>query len=172
MLYYTCELITIVKLSSGSTMKLTNCLSSSVYSCKLPRLVVVILCSLFLQFVNITRAQYLVSYTHRYSRPILIAFLSVLYFSYPSLGYLADVKFTRYRILIFSFCLLLIGEATGLLLTLSINDVFDSDVSFAKILEGRFVLVLLPIAGIFHMVGTCIGFFEANAIQFGLDQLL
>ena len=55
-------------------------------------------------------------------------------------------------------------------INITINDVFDSDASFAKILEGRFVLVLLPIAGIFHMVG--IGFFEANAIQFGLDQLL
>ena len=110
---YTWESITIVKLISDSTMKLASCLSSSVYSCKLPSHVVVILCSLFIQFVNITSAQYLENYTHRNTKVLLFTLLGIIYFSYPFLGYLADVKFTRYRILIFSFCLLLIGEATG-----------------------------------------------------------
>ena len=92
-----------MKMVSDSTMKLKSCLSSSIYSCKLPSHVVVILCSLFVQFVNITRAQYLESYTTKESRVISFTILGVIYFSYPFLGYLADVKFTRYRILIFSF---------------------------------------------------------------------
>ena len=165
-----CEFTAIVKLVSDSTMKLTSCLSSS---CKLPSHVVIIICSLFVQFVNITRAQYLVCYTHRQSRVIIFTLLGIIYFSYPFLGYLADVKFTRYRILIFSFCLLLIGEATGLLLTVvdtTIDAVFDSNALFIIHLEGRLALVLVLIAGIVHIVGM--GFFEANVIQFGLDQLL
>ena len=166
-------MITIVKLVSDSTMKLMSCLSSSVHSCKLPSHVVVILCSLFVQFVNITRAQYLEIYTLTHFRVVTITFLGIVYFSYPFLGYLADVKFTRYRILIFSFFILLTSEVTGLLLTAintTIDAVFNSHVRFANNLEDRFSLVIFPIAGILHIVGM--GFLEANAIQFGLDQLL
>ena len=114
---YTSELITIVKLVSDSTMKLTSCPSSRVYSCKLPSHVVVILCSLFIQFVNFTRAQYLEINTLTQSRVLIFTLLGVVYFSYPFLGYLADVKFNRYRILIFSCFVLLTGEVTGLLVT-------------------------------------------------------
>ena len=156
-----CEFTAIVKLVSDSNMKLTSCLSSSVYSCKLPSHVVIIICSLFVQFVNITRAQYLVCYTHRQSRVIIFTLLGIIYFSYPFLSYLADVKFTRYRILIFSFCLLLIGEAIGLLLTVTdttIDAVFDSNALFIIHLDGRLALVLVLIAGIVHIVGM--GFFE------------
>ena len=83
------------------------------------------------------------------------------------------VKFTRYRILIFSFFLLLAGEVTGLLLTainITTDAVLYSNISFAIKLENIFSFVFFPIAGIFHIAG--IGFFEANVIQFGLDQLL
>ena len=90
--FHTCELITIVKLVSDSTMKLTSCLSSSVYSCKLPSHVVVILCSLCVQFVNITRAQYLESYSQTHFRVVKFTFLGAVYFTYPFLGHLADVK--------------------------------------------------------------------------------
>ena len=162
------ELITIVKLVSDSTMKLMSCLSStcSIYSYKLPSHIVVILCSLFVQFVNITRAQYLESYVQTHFRIVIFTFLGVVYFSYPFLGYLADVKFTRYRILIFSFFLLLASEVTGLLLTAinaTIDAVFDSNVLFANKLEGRFSSAVSPIVGIFLVTG--IGFFEANAIS-------
>ena len=158
---------------SDSTMKLTSCPSSSVYSCKLPSHVVVILCSLFVQFVNITRAQYFESYIQTNFRIMMFTFLGIVYFSYPFLGYLADVKFNRYRILIFSFFLLLTGEITGLLPTvidITTDAVFYSNTSSTIKQENIFSFVIFPIAGIFHIIG--VGFFEANAIQFGLDQLL
>ena len=75
---YTSELITIVKLVSDNTMKLKSCLSS-VYSCKLPSHVVVILCSLFVQFVNFTRAQYLEINTPRQPRVLIFTLLGVVY---------------------------------------------------------------------------------------------
>ena len=137
-------------------MKLMSCPPSSINSCKLPSHVAVILYSLFIQFVNITRAQYLESYTTKESRVMLFTFFGVVYFSYPFLGYLADVKFTRYRILIFSLFVLLASGVTGLLLTAidaTIDAVFDSNAHFARKLEGKFSYVIFPIAGIFNIIG-------------------
>ena len=79
------------------------------------------------------RAQYLESYTLTKSRIIIFIFFGVTYFSYPFLGYLADVKFTRYRILIFSLFVLLTNGVNCLLLTaidITIDAVFDSNVSY------------------------------------------
>ena len=115
------------------------------------------------------------NYTHRYTRVLIFTLLGIIYISYPFLGYLADMKFTRYRILIFSCFVLLTGEVTDLLLTaidITISVVLDSNVSFGTYVQIQhiFDFIFFPIAGILHIVG--IGFFEANAIQFGLDQLL
>ena len=133
---------------------------------------VVIICSLFVQLSNFARAQYLMSYTQTLSRIAVFTLLGVLYFSYPFLGFLADVKFTRYRILVFSFAILAVGEILGLLVTIIdviFHTVFYSSENFAQHLSSRFLFIAV-ISAILFIIG--IGLFEANAIQFGLDQLL
>ena len=132
---YMCELITIAKLLSDSTTKLKSCLSNSVNSCKLPSHVVAILCSLFVQFVNITRALYNVFgelHSNKIKNNNLLFWYHLL--QLPILCYLADVKFTRYRTLIFSLFILLTSGVTGLLLTAinaTIDAMFYSNVFYA-----------------------------------------
>ena len=93
-----------------------------------------------------------------------------MFLSYPLLGHLADVCLTRYRVLKCGL-VILIGSILYKTLYAVANEiayiVFDSDV-----LENgklRLASVVIP-AVILLLVG--IGLFEANAIQFGLDQLL
>ena len=137
----------------------------------LPGHVVVIICSLAIELSNFARAQYLISYTHRFSRIVIFAFLGLMFFSFPLLGYLADVCLTRYRILKWSFIFVIAGVILSLLYSLvSIGVMIDlHDVIFSAEVNSKYTFVL-AIGGMMVLIG--IGLFEANAIQFGLDQLL
>ena len=140
----------------------------------LPGHVVVIICSITIQLSNITRTYQLEQHERSYSKIATFAILGLLFLSYPLLGYIADVCLTRYRTLKCSFILLIIGCTIGMLLLL---------VSFIiRIIEKRslfnddksYHIIPLFICGIplIALITTGVGLFEANAIQFGLDQLL
>ena len=83
------------------------------------------------------------------------------YLLYPLLGWMADVRFTRYKFVLLSF----VVTATGSFLAIAISAliiVFPQERS-----------LLFYFAGLMVMIGLiAIGLFESTAIQFGMDQML
>ena len=128
---------------------------------------VVIICSLLVQLVNIRNINFQMLGTTLNARVVFSSMQGVMFLSYPLLGHLADVYLTRYRALKCGL-VILIGSILYATVCASADaiafDIFDS-----RILEHFVSTVLIP-GGILLVVG--IGLFEANAIQFGLDQLL
>ena len=85
---------------------------------------------------------------------------AVTYLLYPLLGWLADVYFSRYKFVLFSF----IATIVATLLTII------TSVLFMYIYEYREIFIL---GGIGIVIGlTGIGLFESTAIQFGMDQMM
>ena len=139
-----------------------------------PGHVVVIICSITIQLLNIGRTFNLEQYEHRIIKIGIIALLGITFLSYPLLGYIADVCLTRYRTLKCSFIFLIVGCTIGLLLLL-----LSIAVNLTEMLEKRSLFNddksnMLLISGIpvIALITTGVGLFEANALQFGLDQLL
>ena len=133
----------------------------------LPGHVVVIICSITIQLSNLARKFNLEQYEWSYYKIVTFSFLGILFLSYPLLGYIADICLTRYRTLKCSFIFLIVGWTIGLIFciiytTVRLTNIFN----YNKIL----LIVDTTITGI--LITTGVGLFEANAIQFGLDQLI
>ena len=142
----------------------------------LPGHVVVIICSITIQLLNIARTYQSEQHERSYYNKITIfAILGLLFLSYPLLGYIADVCLTRYRTLKCSFIFLIVECTIGLLLSLvlifaSLTKIFVGKISLFS--EGNiYINVILALPQI-ALITTGVGLFEANALQFGLDQLL
>ena len=92
----------------------------------------------------------------------LTYFLSqaVAYLLYPLLGWLADVYFTRYKFILFSFITMIV--TTVVMVTTATLFMFYS--------YARPLFVLAGVALIAGLLG--LGLFESTAIQFGMDQML
>ena len=131
----------------------------------LPGHVIVIICSITIQLLNIARNYHLEHNTRTLFKIITFGFLGLSFLSYPLLGYIADVCLTRYRTIKCSLLMLIVGYAIGVLTALSVTilQLIFHDVNTVSIV-GVSITVVLVITGV--------GLFEANAIQFGLDQLL
>ena len=86
---------------------------------------------------------------------------AVSYLLYPLLGWMADVCFTRYKFVLFSFIATILGSTLGI-------------VTSALILEfPEYRLSLFYLAGLVIVIALiAIGLFESTAIQFGMDQML
>ena len=85
---------------------------------------------------------------------------AVTYLLYPLLGWLADVYFSRYKFVLFSF----IAAIMATLLTII------TSVLFIYIYEYREIFILGGIGVVIGLAG--IGLFESTAIQFGMDQMM
>ena len=131
--------------------------------------VVVIICSITIQLLNLARSIHLERYERSYSKLASFAFLGLLFLSYPLLGYIADVCHTRYRTIKCSFIFLIVGCTIGLIMFL-----IGIPVSLAieKRLQAMSYIQVIAVITIIALITTGVGLFEANAIQFGLDQLL
>ena len=93
---------------------------------------------------------------------ILVYCLSqaVAYLLYPVLGYVADVHFTRYKFVFFSFVTVIVASVL-----IIIGSVF--------LITNNGGLPLTLFAGLAVAVNLIgMGFFESTAIQFGMDQML
>ena len=91
-----------------------------------------------------------------------------MFLVYPLLGHLADVYLNRYRTLKSSYVIIIIGGSVLLVYGI-IDFVADLIWKFEQLHQTETGVV--PLA----LIAVCIigiGLFEANAIQFGLDQLL
>ena len=140
----------------------------------LPGHVVVIICSIIIQFFNISRTLHLDQIESSYSKITTIVLLGLLFLSYPLLGYIADVCLTRYRIIKCSFIFLIVGYTIGLLMylvgiSISLTEMIKHHFIYNHHINGLLALLVVPLI---VLIITGVGLFEANAIQFGLDQLL
>ena len=131
---------------------------------------IITVCCLLLQFSNIVQKRYLFTLTPYFGILSLVCLQGLLFLLYPLLGHLADVYLTRYRTLKCGVVVIIAGEVAFALSTVIL--VAYQAISTTEI-HGLpvqvHVIILLMVAGI---TAVGIGLFEANAIQFGLDQLL
>ena len=141
----------------------------------LPGHVIVIICSITIQLSNIGRTTHLEQQQHSYNKITAIIILGLLYLSYPLLGYIADVCLTRYRTIKCSLLMLIVGCTIGLIVSficivLTLTE--TSDKNFFLQIKSNIYIQIIPVLSILALMITSVGLFEANAIQFGLDQLL
>ena len=129
---------------------------------------VVIICCLLIQLVNLRHFNFLLIETNEIARFVLIGLQGLAFLSYPLLSHLADVYLTRHRAL---KCGLVIIIGSALYVTLCVfADTIAYDVFHSRILQSSILsAVLIPGLAVI-IVGVSL--FEANALQFGLDQLL
>ena len=135
---------------------------------KLQGYLIVIVCCLGLAFTNISKKRYLLTSLVTPARIPIIVGQGVLLLVYPLLGHLADVYLTRYRALKSSLIILTIISFAGL--------VYEGIDAAASIFENINIFHKSPTGALQAIGGTMylisLGLFEANIIQFGLDQLL
>ena len=135
---------------------------------KLRGSLLVIVCCLVMELCNITQKKYLLFSKYINEGNICLAFQGVLFLLYPLVGHLTDVYLTRYRSLILSYGILIFTACAAVVY--SGIDLAASSIWKITIFHHEKTAVVWIIIFIVYSVG--LGLFEANAIQFGLDQLL
>ena len=115
-------------------------------------------------------------YEHSIIKIGVIVLLGITFLSYPLLGYIADVCLTRYRTLKCSFIFLIVGCTIGLILLLlsivvNLTEMLEKRSHFNDDQSSMFISSISGIP-LIALITTGVGLFEANALQFGLDQLL
>ena len=138
---------------------------------KLRGSLLVIVCCLVVEFCNLSQRKYILTATGLLDRIIFLSVQGLLFLLYPFLGHLTDVYLTRYRSLKLSFVIMLLGIFAAL-----IYEVFEV-VSPPPLREWKLTSsynekIVAIVIFLFTLVIVGFGLFEANAIQFGLDQLL
>ena len=92
---------------------------------------------------------------------LLLSCKAVSYLLYPLLGWMADVCFTRYKFVLFSFIAMILASILAIL-----SSVFS--IIFPQ--YHFYLYYPLGFSVIIALIG--IGLFESTAIQFGMDQML
>ena len=131
----------------------------------------VIICCLVVALWNITDKQYLLVTDTLAIRLPDLAIQGLLFLLYPLVGHLTDVYLTRYRSLKWSFGILIITPCAAVVycgIDLAALTIWNSNVFHHRQTAASFVFIY--ILTILYIIG--LGLFQANAIQFGLDQLL
>ena len=133
----------------------------------------VIVCCLVVEFFNINQKEYVVftsaDLIYMYTVGFL-ALLGLLFLLYPLVGHLTDVYLTRYRSLKWSFGFLIFAASMG---TIYVGFLIPiSIIEKSKLFQPShaYLYVVPIILFLVYIIG--LGLFQANAIQFGLDQLL
>ena len=138
---------------------------------KLRGSLLVIVCCLVMEFCDINQKEYLIHISADLMYKIwFLIILGLLFLLYPLVGHLTDIYLTRYRSLKWSFGFLI--------LTIGMGAIYASFVIAVSIIKNIYVFqsrhaYLYVVTIILFLVYTVEqGLFQANAIQFGLDQLL
>ena len=132
---------------------------------KLHGSLLVIVCCLVVEFCNFNQKEYLLIISDLFFRCLDFALLGLLFLLYPLVGHLTDVYLTRYRSLSLSFSVLLVASFSAVFF-LGVEFVISS-IWNLSISGSSFAFIILFTV---YIIGQ--GLFQANAIQFGLDQLL
>ena len=131
---------------------------------------IVIVCSFLAHFVFSNTSYNLVQIQTRDLIVGLMASHGVAYLFYPLIGLLADVWFTKYKVIFASAVVQIVTSGMAVVFAVAWITVLYTYTSAHHLLvveDGVTITGLLFVVGM--MVG--IGMFEANAIQFGMDQL-
>ena len=135
---------------------------------KLRGSLLVIICCLVVEFFNLLQQDYEILGMHLNVRVVALATQGISFLLYPLVGHLTEVHLTRYRslkisfgILIFALCA--ISVYVGI--DLAASNIWKIVIFHNK--QTGFVWIIIYIV---FAIG--LGLFQANAIQFGLDQLL
>lgn len=138
---------------------------------KISPVAVIVACTFFIR-VTIIGSESDFLFYHSASRQLLFAFYFsqvIAYLLYPLLGWISDVYFTRYKVLRLAFIIFIVGSFVFILIiSVGLGENVCSSVLkpqkwFSVVASGEAALMVC-LAGL--------GLFEANAIQFGMDQLL
>ena len=136
---------------------------------KLRGSLLIIVCCLLLEFCNLIQRDYFLTGLVSSYRILNLGARGLLFLLYPGMGHLADVYLTRYRSLKWSFGILVfVGCSFSVYFGI---DLMLSSIWYINVLRQPVLLTVLSMLYSFlYIVG--LGLFQANAIQFGLDQLL
>ena len=135
---------------------------------KLRGSLLVIICCLMVESINFSQKKYMLLLTDIRSCLYLLAGQGVLFLFYPLLGHLTDVYLTRCGSLKWSFGILSVTACA--LMVYGGIDLAASSIWKLAVFHHKQTIVIWIILFISYNVG--LGLFQANAIQFGLDQLL
>ena len=138
------------------------------FNMKLRGSLLVIVCCLVVEFCNINQKEYMLYGSLLPSRLSLFAEVGLLFLLYPLVGHLTDVYLTRYRSLKWSF---------GFIMFLSYIIITYVGIFIVVLRVWKFEIthrgqinIFIILICIIYRIGLAL--FQANAIQFGLDQLL
>ena len=134
---------------------------------KLRGSLLVIVCGLVVAFCNVNQKLYLLFEMSLSVRILFLTVIGLLFLVYPYVGHITDVYLTRYRSLKCSFILLILAFCTALVY-LGFIIATSNLLNFSAHQSPS----LIPFCVIFVVYIVGLALFQANAIQFGLDQLL
>ena len=120
----------------------------------------VILCCLLLHISVIGSDNFLYHTLGRDGAVSILLSLAVAFLLYPLLGWLADVYFTRYKFILFSFITVIVGS----ILFIASVALFTKYTNIRQLYIAEGLSVAVCILGL--------GIFQSTAIQFGMDQML
>ena len=125
---------------------------------------IVIICSFLIQ-VSIIGSDFFIYHTApNFIRLYISISQAVAYLLYPLLGWLSDVYFSRYKVIRLAFIIFNVGMSIMTACTaVAVVSQLNRNTTLA-------VIALVTITLLICLVG--LGLFEANAIQFGMDQML
>ena len=138
---------------------------------------IIILCSCFAHFILANTSFQLIQIQTRDFNSYATAGIGFLYLFYPLVGLVTDVYFTRYKAVLASTVIQIVTNGLGVIVCLvwallwycNSNLVIQGGTIEHKTTD-HILAVLGGLSAIPMIVG--LGIFEANAIQFGMDQLL
>ena len=131
---------------------------------KLSSVAILVTCA-FLIRVTIISSDFLFYHSAPHIPFGFLASQAIAYLLYPLLGWISDVYFTRYNVLRLAFIILIAGSVLFVFVTSA--GLFGD---FSE-LHQRWLIIAAGV-GALILCRAGLGLFEANAIQFGMDQLL
>ena len=137
---------------------------------------IIILCSFLAHFIISNTSFQLVQMQSRPVNIFMTGGLGLVYLFYPLVGLVTDVYFTRYKAVLASTVVQIVTNGLGVVVSLVWTLLWycNSNLVTAGNHQEHFVNVTLGIFGLLFILPMIVGLgiFEANAIQFGMDQLL
>ena len=138
------------------------------FNMKLRGSLLVIVCCLVVESINFSQKKYTLLLADIRSSLYALAGQGVLFLFYPLLGHLTDVYLTRYGSLKWSFVILSVTVCS--VIVYGGIDLAVSSIWKLAVFHHKQTIVIWIIFFISYNIG--LGLFQANAIQFGLEQLL